>query len=184
VHNITRTRALTPKADTLATNQPQRAPLAITYNPALRFVSSILTNTSTFCRHLPVALPFLIKAKPFVVFRRSNNLNNKLASAKLHTVTTANELRGFFSCGNNCLTCSDINDGLTKYTFNSTGETRFINHRIDCNSKNVVYMIQPLSQAITRKVDLKTASMNITDLLTKKLRLQLQAHHSIRTFFV
>ena len=28
------------------------------------------------------------------------------------------------------------------YTFNSTGETRLINHHIDCNSKNVIYMIQ------------------------------------------
>ena len=34
------------------------------------------------------------------------------------------------------------NDGLTKYTFNSTGETRFIYHHIDCNLKNVIYMIQ------------------------------------------
>ena len=36
-----------------------------------------------------------------------------------------------------------INDGLTTmYTFNSTGETRLINHHIDRNSKNVIYMIQ------------------------------------------
>ena len=27
-------------------------------------------------------------------------------------------------------------------SFNSTDETRFINHPIDCNSKKVVYMIQ------------------------------------------
>ena len=57
-------------------------------------------------------------------------------------VTAANEPRGSFRCGNNCLTCHYINDGLTMYTFNSTGETRVINHHIDCNSKNVIYMIQ------------------------------------------
>ena len=28
------------------------------------------------------------------------------------------------------------------YTFNSTGETRLINHHIDCNSKNVISVIQ------------------------------------------
>ena len=34
------------------------------------------------------------------------------------------------------------NDGLTNNTFHSTGETRRINHYIDCNSKNVIYMVQ------------------------------------------
>ena len=34
------------------------------------------------------------------------------------------------------------NDRLTKYSFNSTGETRLINHYIDCNFKNVIYMLQ------------------------------------------
>ena len=42
VHNITRTQALTPKY-TSTTNQPQlRVLLVITYNPALRYVSSII----------------------------------------------------------------------------------------------------------------------------------------------
>ena len=62
---------------------------------------------------------------------------------KLHKpVTAANEPSGSFRCSNNCLTCNYINDGFTKYTFNATDETRLINHHIDCNSKNVIYMIQ------------------------------------------
>ena len=78
-----------------------------------------------------------------IAFRRSNNLRNILVSAKLHKpVTAANEPRGSFRCGNNCLTCNYINGGLTMHTFNSTGETRLINHHIDCNSKNVIHMIQ------------------------------------------
>ena len=36
---------------TTPANQPQRVPLVITYNPSL-------TNKSTFCLHLPVALTF------------------------------------------------------------------------------------------------------------------------------
>ena len=43
VQNITRTQALTPK-DTITANQPQRVPLIITYNPALRYVSSIINK--------------------------------------------------------------------------------------------------------------------------------------------
>ena len=141
VHNITRTQTLTPK-DTPTTNQPQRVPLVITYNPALRYVSSIINKHFNILSSSPRCTN-VFKAKPFVAFRRSNNLSNILVSAKLHKPsTTANEPRGSFRCGNNCLKCNYINDGLTKYTFNSTGETRFINHHIDCNSKNVIYMVQ------------------------------------------
>ena len=85
----------------------------------------------------------IFKAKPLVAFRRSNNLSNLLVSAKLRKLATiTNQPRGSFRCGKNCLTCNYINDGLTNYTFNSTGETRLINHYIDCNSKNVIYMVQ------------------------------------------
>ena len=97
---------------------------------------SIILSSSPRCTNV-------FKAKPFVAFRRSNNLSNILVSAKLHKpVTVNNEPRGSFRCGNNCLTSNYKNDGLTMYTFNSTGETRLINHHIDCNSKNVIYMIQ------------------------------------------
>ena len=44
VQNNTRTQALTPK-DTTTANQPQRVTLVITYNPALRYVSSIINKS-------------------------------------------------------------------------------------------------------------------------------------------
>ena len=47
-----------------------------------------------------------------------------------------------YPCGKNCLTCKYISDGQTSYTFHATGETRPITNYIDCNSKNVIYMIQ------------------------------------------
>ena len=56
----------------------------ITYNPALRYILS----SSPRCTNV-------FKAKPFVAFRRSNNLSNILVSAKLHKPsTTANAHRG------------------------------------------------------------------------------------------
>ena len=86
----------------------------------------------------------VFKANPFAAFRRSHNLSNILVSAKLHVAATiTNQPRG--SCGHfgdNCLTCNYINNGLAKYTFNSSSETRLINHHIDCNSKNVIYIVQ------------------------------------------
>ena len=50
--------------------------------------------------------------------------------------------RGSYPCGKNCLTCKYLSDGQTLYTFHATGETRPITNHIDCNSKNVIYMIQ------------------------------------------
>ena len=47
-----------------------------------------------------------------------------------------------YPCGKNCLTCKYISDGQTSYIFHATGETRPITNHIDCNSKNVIYMIQ------------------------------------------
>ena len=112
VQNITRTQALTPK-DNPTANQPQRVTLVITYNQALRYVSSIINkhfnilSSSSRCTNV-------FKAKPFVAFRLSYNLSNIFGSAKLHKpVTAANEPRGSFRCGNNCLTSDYINDGLT-----------------------------------------------------------------------
>ena len=42
----------------------------------------------------------------------------------------------------NCLTCKYISDGQTSYTFHAAAETRPITSNIDCNSKNVIYIIQ------------------------------------------
>ena len=76
VHNITRTQALTPN-DTPTTNQPQRVPLVITYNPALRYISSIINKHFNILSSSPRCTN-VFKVKPFVAFRRSNNLSNIL----------------------------------------------------------------------------------------------------------
>ena len=72
VHNITRTQALIPK-DTSTTNQRQRVPLVITYNPALRYISSIINKHFNILSSSPCCTN-VFKAKPFVAFRQSNNL--------------------------------------------------------------------------------------------------------------
>ncbi|KAL9972935.1 hypothetical protein ACROYT_G019335 [Oculina patagonica] len=140
VHNITRTEALTPKAS-FTTYQPQRVPLVITYNPALRHVSSIIHKHFNILS-LSLRCTNVFKDKPIVAFRRSNNLSNILVSAKLRKTSATNQPHGSFRCGNNCLTCNYVSDGLTNYTFHTTGETTLINQHIDCNSKNVIYMVQ------------------------------------------
>ena len=139
VDDITRSDALTNK-DTPDTDQPTRVPLVITYNPALRPVSSIIHKHFNILSSSPRCAN-VFKATPLVAFRRTNNLSNLLVSAKLPNPTHNTPPHGSFLCGDNCLTCNYITDGRTSYTFHSTGETRLITHHIDCNSKNVIYMV-------------------------------------------
>ena len=106
--------------DTSQTNQPKRVPLVITYNPALRSVSIIHKHLNILSASPRCANVF--NATPLVAFRPSNNLGNLLVSAKLCNPNQSNQPRGSFRCGHNCLTCHYIADGLTSYTFYSTGE--------------------------------------------------------------
>ena len=85
------------------------------------------------------------KHLPVVAFRRCPNLRDLLVLAKLPSNST-NPIPqlpcGSFRCGKNCATCPYISDGLTSYTFFSTGETRTIKSNLTCNTKNLIYMIQ------------------------------------------
>ena len=139
VNGIPRSDAIATK-DTSDTNQPIRVPLVVTYNPALRSVSSIIHKHFNILSSSPRCAN-VFKATPLVALRRTNNLSDLLVSAKLRNPTQNNLPHGSFRCRDNCLTCNYITDGRTSYTFHSTSETRHITHHIDCNSKNVIYMV-------------------------------------------
>ena len=64
-----------------------------------------------------------------------------LVRTKLRTDKQTNVTKGSFQCGKNYITCRYITDGRTNYTFSATGEMRTIHDRIECNSKNRIYMI-------------------------------------------
>ena len=85
------------------------------------------------------------KHLPVVAFRRCPNLRDSLVLAKLPSNSTNPnpQLRcGSFRCGKNCAACPYISDGLTSYTFFSTGETRTIKSNLTCDTKKLIYMIQ------------------------------------------
>ena len=68
-----------------------------------------------------------------------------MVSAKLSSNSTNPHPQlpsGSYRCGKNCATCPYISDGLTNYTFFSTGETRSIKSNLTCETKNLIYMIQ------------------------------------------
>ena len=85
------------------------------------------------------------KHLPVVAFRRCPNLRDLLVLAKLPSNSTNPNPQlpcGSFRCGKNCATCPYLLDGLTSYTFFSTGETRTIKSNLACDTKNLIYMIQ------------------------------------------
>ena len=74
------------------------------------------------------------------------NLRDLLVRAKLKS-PESNTLRhppGTFRCNSrhDCLTCPNIDDGRTTYTFSITSETREIKQHITCKSNNLTYMIE------------------------------------------
>ena len=138
VHAIARTETLKPSQTT--SNQPSRVPLVITYNPSLRSVSSIIHRHFSILSSSPRCTNVFTSVL-LVAFRRTDNLSDILVKSKLRTVTQNNVSKGSFRCGNNCITCHYITDGRTNYTFSATGETRTITNHIDCNSKNLIYMV-------------------------------------------
>ena len=99
VNNITRTEALTPH-DTSTLDKPDRVPFVITYNPALRFISSIIRKHL----HILISSPRcynVFKTAPIVAYRRSSNLSDFLVRAKLRNLTQHNQPRGSHPCGKN-----------------------------------------------------------------------------------
>ena len=78
--------------------------------------------------------------EPLLIFP-TDNLSDILVRSKLRTDKQTNVTKGSFRCSKNCITCRYITDGHTNYTFSATGEMRTIHDHIDCNSKNLIYMI-------------------------------------------
>ena len=96
--------------------------------------------------HIPLFHPprcyKVFKATPIVAYRRSSSVRDFLVRAELRNLRQHNQPQGSYPCGKNCLTCKYISDGETSNTFHATGETRPITNHIDCNSKNVIYIMQ------------------------------------------
>ena len=107
VKNITGNEGLLSKnATTITTDKSECVPFILTYNPALRSISSItdkdisISTSSHRCHNL-------FKSAPLVAFRRGNNLSNFLVQAKLRNQSQNNILpRSSFQCGIHSSTCA------------------------------------------------------------------------------
>ena len=112
------------------------------YNPALPRICNILRKYFNIL-HSSNRCKDVFKQLPFVDYRRSPNRRELLVKkAQLPVISNNHFPPGSFRCGQNCATCPYITNGLTRYTFYATGETRSITSHITCNTKNVIYMVQ------------------------------------------
>ena len=118
-------------------DKSERVPFVITYNQPLVPSHPLFANTFTSLFHPNVTITSLK-----LHLLQLSNLSGFLVRAKLHNRTQHKKPRGLYDAEKNCLTSKYISDGKTSYKFHSTGETRHITHRIDCNSKSVIYMIR------------------------------------------
>ena len=82
VHAITRNETLKPSQTT--TSQPSRVPLVITYNPALRSISTIIQRHFKILSSAP-RRNSVFQTTPLVAFRRNDNLSDILVRSKLRT---------------------------------------------------------------------------------------------------
>ena len=65
------------------------------------------------------------------------NTKSKPTTAAEHFLSSPNHTANDMQL----MTCN-VSDGLTSYTFFSTGETRTIKSNLTCDTKNLIYMIQ------------------------------------------
>ena len=77
--------------------------------------------------------------KPMISFRSARKLSNYLVRAKMYPI---NRIVGSKNCGSKrCEVCVNVNERST-FTSTVTGEETFIiNHKFDCNTRYLVYLL-------------------------------------------
>ena len=119
-----------------------RIPLVLTYHPALQGVSNILRK----CANILLVDDEHRKqfaGRVIVSFRRAKNLKDTLVCAKLQTQDQELVQKGTFKCsGKRCQICPIIQEGCNFSNANDSRSFKNFSEAYDCNSTNVVYMLQ------------------------------------------
>ena len=119
-----------------------RIQLVLTYHPALHGVSNILQK----CVNILLVDDEQRKqfaGKVFVSLRRAKNLKDTLVRAKLQPQDRELVPKGSFKCsGKRCQICPIIQEGCSFSNANDSRSFKNFSGAYDCNSTNVVYMLQ------------------------------------------
>ena len=110
---------------------------AVIYHPLLKsFQNLINKHLNILCLHENAKEIFT--PEPMVTFCSSRKLSSCLVRAKLHRLE---RVTGSYKChGKRCAMCLNFNKTST-FTSSVTQETYKINHKFDCNSKCLIYLL-------------------------------------------
>ena len=119
----------------------KRVPFVVTYHPVLPNIGGIFKEL-----HPPLSLSNRCKQAiqdlPMMAFRRPKSLKEYLVRAKLRPLDQDKEgTRGTHKCASRrCDVCNYLIVG-DRFSNHTTGASYTINRGLDCNSRNVVYLI-------------------------------------------
>ena len=156
VRNEIRKASKVTRQSSLQTKQKRhnnRTPFVVTYHPSIPQFKSILHSNfhilqnSTNCKEV-------FPDPPILSNRRPKNLREYLVRAKIKNDTTTTP-RGISKCPSrrNCNTCQHIQDGTHTVTFYNTNKTFDIRQSLDCNSTNLIYLLQCKQCLRNKKTD-------------------------------
>ena len=118
-------------------SKSKRVTFVVTYHPLLKSLQSLINNHLNIL-YLDENAKEVLMHGPMVIFRSSRKLSSYLVRAKLYPLE-----RGTVSCrchGKRCAVCLNVNETST-FTSSVTHETYKINHKSDCNSKCLIYLL-------------------------------------------
>ena len=117
--------------------QEKGVPFVVTFHPHLKVLQRIV-DKRLHLLYMNDEVKRVFTPKPMVSFMSSRKISSYLVRAKLYPLKRT---LGSFKCGNKCCeVCQYITEADT-FTSSVTGETLKINHRFDCNSKCLVYLL-------------------------------------------
>ena len=117
----------------------------VDYHPALRALYDIFRELQVIVSWSERFL-HIMSEPPMVCFRRTKNLKHHLVRSKLRGEEET--VVGMFKCGKRkCKICDNVVTG-DKFKSYLEGRSFHINHRFDCDSEGVVYLISCTSYGL------------------------------------
>ena len=145
----------------------RRIPFVVTYHPGLPNTGRVLRELHPLL-HISEKCKRAVRDVPMMAFRQPKSLKDYLFRAKLRPLDRSTEdNRGTQKCSSNRRAVCDYLIEGDSFSSKVTGTSYAINHRLDCNSRNVVYL-----------VSCKVCGLQYVGSTTSKFRLRFNNHKS------
>ena len=133
-------------------SKSKRVTFVVTYHPLLKSFQSLI-NKHLNILYLDENAEEVPVPGPMVIFRSSRKLSSYLVRAKLYPLE---RVTGSCKChGKHCEVCLNVNQ-TSSFTSSVTHETYKINHKFNCNSRSLIYLLtckQCSKQYISQTID-------------------------------